>query len=86
MKMLLLIGLVVLSCSSWAEDVADHQEKLSILGHEVTLPAGCEITDVKNRFICVDDFGSKQVIGFNEGDWFERAIEKIIKSLPSIDL
>lgn len=76
MKMLLLVGLVMLSCSSWAEDVADHQDKVSILGQEVTLPAGCEITDVKNRFICADDFGNEQVIGFNEGDGFEGVIER----------
>ncbi|WP_152034049.1 hypothetical protein [Paracidovorax avenae] len=76
MRILLLVGLVVFSCWSWAEDLAIHQEEISILGREVKLPAGCEITDVKNRFVCKDDFENEYVIGFNEGDEFEKTIEK----------
>lgn len=84
--MLLLAALVMPSCSSWADNAADHREKVLILGSAVTLPSGCKMTDVKNRFICADGFGNEEVIGFNEGDGFGRAIEKITKKLILIDL
>ncbi len=76
MKKLLLTGLLFLSFSSLADNSPSQDDRILILGLEVALPTGCEIADVKNKFICTDKFGSEHVIGFEEGAKFESVIKK----------
>lgn len=83
MKKLLLTGLLFLSFLSVAENSPGQDDRVLILGREVVLPTGCEITDVKNKFICTDKFGSEHVIGFEEGAKFESVIKKTTKP-PSL--
>lgn len=76
MKKLLLTGLLFFSFSSLADNSPSQDDRVLILGREVALPTGCEITDAKNKFICTDKFGSEHVIGFEEGAKFEDVIKK----------
>lgn len=76
MKKLLLTSLLFLSFSSLADNSPSQDDRVLILGREVALPKGCEITDAKNKFICTDEFGGEHVIGFEEGANFEDVIKK----------
>lgn len=74
MKLLFLIALALASISLHAKDLTAASQSVFVRGHEVVLPSDCELTDSENTFICTDNFGNEDLIGFKEGDGFEATV------------